>query len=567
MPELVRVTGTVGGQGIARDLWSDAEDSQFVMVVTQSDMGLGDDEVNLIQEIAEENLRRLMTGFVTDGMLSGAQLLFTDQEMTPENNTFYVQRSILNLDHFPIYLADSRNVGGVLGLQQALKVVLPGPPSSTPRNDLVMLELWFEEVASPGQSNASTTVKERGGEANSNSPSGNDIQNTYLSIETSRRVQARWRIRVIEGALTPAGQVAWGGINPNNSSGLTYAALAGSSCVYRAGSVSGDAVRDQGTLTDANTLHTVNGFTYAIALAAIVRSPSVTVIAPAAVITGPPMAEIITRVPQSSIYPPLPNPFPGAPIYPQQFFYNGIVGDTTAGQGQAAQSLLSQNLATQFSIVQPGGIASNTGLLVRIEVELGRNSAGVGADVIAEVVVDASGQPHGAVISSFTIPKEWLQVAPRMISIPVGENILFGGKYWIRLRSGGNGNNFAVWGGETAASPTRSMSNTGAVSGTWSTTIPTLHAVFYIDPPAVNIFLLVPGATPQSGRSLIRNTIAGTEPGVVVRGYEYDTNLAMLMIEDATYDSSGNITEATLVSIGHDAIFGSIDTIQLIASR
>jgi hypothetical protein len=69
-------------------------------------------------------------------------------------------------------------------------IKLPEPPTFGSREDLVFLEAWFEEV------DYTETIDKYGGE--SSGTLTNDLQDSRLGVETSRRIQMKWRIRTVE---------------------------------------------------------------------------------------------------------------------------------------------------------------------------------------------------------------------------------------------------------------------------------------------------------------------------------------------------------------------------------
>src|SRR5438105_93695 len=576
MPQLIRVEGSGGSFGLSRDLWP--QDQQFVFEIFQQDHPVGDDELNLIQQIAEYNQRRMITGLLTDGLLLGGKIVCTDTLGTPVANSIYLNRGWWIVDHFPVLIENSQNVGSSLNLDNATLITLSAPPTgSTPRTDLVFLEFWFEEVAASGQTNASTSVYEDGGVGNQ--VLTNTILNPTLNTELTRRVQARWRVRTVSNATSIVGQTGWGA-TASNPNGYAFVLDTLAVNLYRAGPQDSDTIHAEGTLTGANNLGTVNGFTYAIQIATVNRNPNVSTITPADILSAPPQAQTHALVPQANIYPPLPNPLPGADLFPQTILYEGAAFDSTAGSGVSEQSLSAASLATNFTITKPSVppgvlISANFGgpsvLLNRIELQVGaRGSGGLGSDFLCQIVADRSGQPTGAVVSSFRVPRGWLLPAARYVSIPVNCQVLWNTKYWVVLTQTGSASGYVAWLGEATNTTTtvRSLATTGAITSTWPTSIANLHMNAYIDNPNGGGFSsAVPNAANPGGLAgAVRHTIEGTAPAVSVSCLEYDaTGLTTVMA--VAYDSSGAIVSANLQQVNKNPSTGAITGITQLTTR
>jgi hypothetical protein len=526
------------GMGLSRDL--NPEDTQFFQLVTQTDKPIGDDELNYFQHIAETNLKRFANGLCGDGIMGDESFAFSG-----EANLIYLNQSIWLVGGLPLVVANSAHSGtvGTATLNHAVQILLGSPPGGAlTRTDEVFLETWFQEVASPGYTNADTVVPELGGVANNPAPNASQqVINTYLGRETSRKIQMRWRIRLVTNAVSPAGQTAWGGID-SNASGLTYALVPGSTTLYRAGHVdTSDPVRDKGTNVDGVTLDTVNGFSYAIHLASVLRRPGVTILGPGDILSGPPHCLLHIDVPRSSLVPPLPTPLPGEDAFPITFYYDGIVGDSSNGTGIAESSLASSSLASSFTVPPPAG-GGTTFQLSRVELKLARRGTdGVGTDVLVSLVVDAAG-PTGALVGTFLLPKEWLTDQARMVSVPFGVALTYGTTYWVVLTMAGDGTDYVAWIGQPTsdAARNRSMATTGPITAAWPTPAATLHLTAYS------------GTTGN-----IRNTIEGMSPDQEVTLMEYDDQ-GLTYTGDVTYLPSGAIESASLLAYSRDATSQSI---------
>lgn len=124
------------------------------------------------------------------------------------------------------------------------------------RTDLVFLEVWEEELAPPGnEENLSAAVHLHG------SPNAlllpNDFINPLAGVETTRRIQLRWRLRVTEDVDFVT-----------HPKGVTAAkALGGKELETQLGFTEIDAglfAAGDGTLASAVQLNTVDGYSYAV---------------------------------------------------------------------------------------------------------------------------------------------------------------------------------------------------------------------------------------------------------------------------------------------------------------
>jgi hypothetical protein len=216
---LAGITGDsqVGGVGGLLD----PTDRSFTGVVFQQGKELLPKELNLITQI-QNNLRAdLIRSMIPSGFLdldaiwdfTNTRLLTNASNRCSSGSSFYsttifnafqIKNQIVYINGYKIYLGVESN--------SAIEIILNAPPSSGTRDDLVFVEAWFEEVAPVNDEGTSNIVYKYGG-VNSGILN-NDIQDTNIAHETTRRIQFRWRVRVIDGItdITSSTIKAWGSI-------------------------------------------------------------------------------------------------------------------------------------------------------------------------------------------------------------------------------------------------------------------------------------------------------------------------------------------------------------------
>jgi hypothetical protein len=145
------------------------------------------------------------------------------------------------------------------------KVILASPPVSGTRDDLVYLEVWFQEVGYAGNvDQVDSTIYKNGG-VNSGT-STNTLYDDRVAEETSRRVQLRWRITTAQGVnfasypdgLNDPSVKARGGAAGTTAFTFSSADIG----LYSAGS---------GSSSDSISLNSVYGIVYAIPLFKVTR--------------------------------------------------------------------------------------------------------------------------------------------------------------------------------------------------------------------------------------------------------------------------------------------------------
>lgn len=217
------------------------------------------------------------TGVDVDGELA---TLTTNN--VPVANTLRLGRSFCIVNGWRVPVT---NITGSNGLCN--DIILDAPPAGSQRVDLVFLEVWLAELGGTSASISNTANKPDathiwmwGNTQYSGTNQTDDISETDMEI--NRRWQVQYRIRVVDGVsidtypdgvndnvnvkawgANPTG--AWSGYAAGTGSVYTFASAASSS------SDSGLYIAGDGSTTAMSALGTVDGYVYAIPLAAIFR--------------------------------------------------------------------------------------------------------------------------------------------------------------------------------------------------------------------------------------------------------------------------------------------------------
>ena len=238
-----------------------AAERDWSLVYFQPERPVLEGELNLIQQTANRRLRDLLRGiYPAGGVLKSfapsATGTANEIRLHTLNKPFY---AIFDGLMKPVYAYDdpaggSPSVGGN-------RVTLPAYTAGS-YDELVYLEVWFEEVMSPegdsGPGGTADTVVYQYGMVG-NFTLNNDIKVPVVPLaESTRRVQLRGQIKVVQ-ASTLAGVLARGEV------GYGYG-LVSDTNFYRAGA---------GNAASGEDLNTVDGYAYAMPLVLIDRNASV----------------------------------------------------------------------------------------------------------------------------------------------------------------------------------------------------------------------------------------------------------------------------------------------------
>jgi hypothetical protein len=330
MAELVRIVGAnniLSGNGwypqaptdtLSRILPSNGR--SWDMVVARQGEPLLDAELNLIQEIIGTKMDNFVQQLSITGwtkapgypILQSTDLtISTDVQFDASSNTLsfmddawlVAKGNFIHINN-PDFTGDDDNIGYTIPN-------LPAPPSAgNTRHDFIFLEFWYQEIGPDGIGidTASRDIWKEGGAENTSFPMGgtnvpdDSLVDPALNIETTRRVQLRWRFRYVQGtgSVDPFVTYPWGftdnGGNTNPAiyaQGGTGAPQTGSINYhfYRVPSPAG--LRDSSTgsvtapqllwrtkgltlnaglMDAANDLNTVDGYSYGVPVFHVVRT-------------------------------------------------------------------------------------------------------------------------------------------------------------------------------------------------------------------------------------------------------------------------------------------------------
>lgn len=318
------------GPGVSRTL--DAVKRAFRNLVWQKKKPPLDSELNLMGQVASEELRESIRAVMPSGFLLDPTAASKDFVFNPlDSNQFFLGQQVLDdagdvEEWEPVLWA---NVNGwivpVVGTAVSQvnsttnRVTLNPPPDSDARIDLVFLEVWLAQVAPPdSEANkpSQTQLWPWGNVDFGGTPLTDDLRDPTIDFETTERIQIQYRIRVF-GSGTAAGSSVSLDVYPDglddpnvtaqgtltDPSTETYARFTnmreamGDPGLWRAGD--GD---------PANELGTVDGYVYAVPIAAVFRRNSSTFVA--ANLSGNPNQNgAFNRQPSSAT---LPDPRAGA---------------------------------------------------------------------------------------------------------------------------------------------------------------------------------------------------------------------------------------------------------------
>jgi hypothetical protein len=267
------------GNGLSRILTS--LDTEFSRVVFQADKPPLDSEWVTLQDLHKESQRKLVQSQISSGFITDVTTTLQDYETNPLWSNFLKLGTKSGAEQRPVIWA---NVNGwmlpVIGSDTfdpsdtGNVIKLNPPPSTDSRIDLVFLEVW-ESVVSPNPSTANkpsaSTFYRFGNTLYGGTNITDDILDPEQGVETSKRTQVQYRIRVHDGNVAldvyPDGledpNVLGRGAAATPVAGLTFSNMReelGDASLWRAGN--GD---------PTNGLGSVDGYVYAIPICAVFR--------------------------------------------------------------------------------------------------------------------------------------------------------------------------------------------------------------------------------------------------------------------------------------------------------
>jgi hypothetical protein len=282
------------------------------MVVARQGEPLLDSELNLMQQIVGEKLDRFVHQLALTGWtkapgypVSSVPYLTSatsDIQWDDAFNTLtFTSDAWLVAKGMFIHVTNPDLLAPAGGYQVNLSGLLPA--AGVVREDLLFIEFWFEEIGPDGiglTDTASRSILKEGGVGNgvyAQADVNESLVDPLLNIETTRRVQLRWRLRVVESTGSAVGGVvsmfptyAWGLSSstgtPNtaiNAMGANTAAVAGYpfQVVESPPSISAPAGSPSYLLwrtavpadpkAAASALKTVDGYSYAVPMLKLIR--------------------------------------------------------------------------------------------------------------------------------------------------------------------------------------------------------------------------------------------------------------------------------------------------------
>ncbi len=261
----------------------DATTRQFLQVVWQNGRLPQDSEFNLMSQIADDRLQQHVRAAMPSGWIQDPLAAVRDFGCVVENsNLFHLGQSEsplwANVNGWIIPFTGVNNAGYQNTVQ------LAAPPTSGSRIDLVWLEVWLANISpnpsTVGKPSASTIWKYGNTQFIGTNPA-DDLIHPEVGYESTRRVQVQYRLRV-QGSGASGVDISTypEGMNDPNvlAQGNTSAPVAaqtftnmrtvlGDQGLWRAG----PGLVDENS---ANPLGTLDGYVYAIPIAAVFRRNS-----------------------------------------------------------------------------------------------------------------------------------------------------------------------------------------------------------------------------------------------------------------------------------------------------
>lgn len=280
------------GPGVSRVL--DPTGTQYLDVIWQQGKPPCDAELNLLQDLATDWRRKIVSRGMPSGWLgnetnNGADIITNvtwsnwwrfGRQRTGEQAAFMWA----NVNGWLIPVGGTRTgspPGSPDNTDTWNKIALDPPPSNAgdSRIDFVFLEAWLARVPpNPSTLNkpAASAIYRYGNVEGGFSFLTDDIQDPAIGAETTERVQLQYRIRVQKGLVgfttnpdgfDPTVVFAQGGVAaPTTYNFLNMRSALGDPGLWRAG---------DGSVTAQSALGTVDGYSYAIPIAAVFRRNTV----------------------------------------------------------------------------------------------------------------------------------------------------------------------------------------------------------------------------------------------------------------------------------------------------
>ena len=241
-----------------------------------------DSELNFVGDLAHDlnkmQVRELMTsgfypmdvnafeiGYDNSGNANGVNLTDTPNQ--------FIVRNFLGLPFKVNVSGEVLDVGGSNTSEQSkLAITLPPAPSSGSRQDLVFLEVWYQELFPNSLANRpeSGKIYKFGNVQSGMEHLDDDIYYSPIGTDTTQRIQLQYRIRVVTGVnfssfpegINDTNNVKAQAGRGNTSLAYSFEKVLDDSGLYRAGNGDSSSISDLGT---------VDGYSYAIPLFRIHR--------------------------------------------------------------------------------------------------------------------------------------------------------------------------------------------------------------------------------------------------------------------------------------------------------
>ncbi len=174
---------------VSRTLTTD--NRQYSNLIWQAGKPPLDSELNLVGQIATDNLAKVVSTNAHSGILLDPRSSMRDFTFNPLWSNFLKVKGFKAL------------VNGLVVNVAESQINLPPPPATDFRVDFVFLEVWKGVISAQGSGgdltnkNTDTTVYENGNIAGSGL--ADEMVDSNVGFETTKRVQVQYRFRVVSG--------------------------------------------------------------------------------------------------------------------------------------------------------------------------------------------------------------------------------------------------------------------------------------------------------------------------------------------------------------------------------
>ena len=253
------------GSSVSRTLNTDG--TAFDGLIFQQGKPPLDSEVNFIGDIQSEARRKAFADETPSGFLKPEPFVFSPVDPGATPNAFGLSATKVVVNGYIVNFNPSGT--GLIGL--------PAAPSGlgNHRYDFVFLEVFRTLITGGSAANkpSTTAIYLDGNVQNASGNPSDDIIDTAIGIETTKRIQIQYRYRVYSGALLPDGQNANMYSSLILAQGPTGAPVSGYSFTNM-GSVLNDSGlwrAGNGDAASRTNLGTVDGYVYSIPIALVFR--------------------------------------------------------------------------------------------------------------------------------------------------------------------------------------------------------------------------------------------------------------------------------------------------------